>query len=62
MIELQSNEKVATPPPFTGLSPLSSKKNCTPPQVMQFLEGPIHPFNKGGGEGEGGGGSNYVNQ
>ena len=42
------------PPPFSGLSPLSSKKICTPPpQVTQFLEGRIPPFNKGG--------SNYDN-
>ena len=56
MIELQSNKKVATPlfllqppPPFTGLSPLSSKKSCTP-QVTQFLEGLILPLIRGGGE------------
>ena len=37
-------------PPFSGLSPLSSKKNCTPPQVTQFLEGPTpHPPLKEGG-------------
>ena len=37
-------------PPFSGLSPLSSKKNCTPPQVTQVLEGPTpHPPLKEGG-------------
>ena len=35
------------PTPFSGLPPLSSKKFNTP-QVTQFLEGPTHPFNKGG--------------
>ena len=31
----------STPPPFSALSPLSSKTFCTPPpQVTQFLEGP----------------------
>ena len=29
--------------PFTGLSPLSSKKFCTPPQVTQFLESHTPP-------------------
>ena len=53
MTELESNKKVATPPPlpikppFTGLSPLSSKKFCIPPQVIQFLD-------KKGGAREGG--------
>ena len=50
MIELNCKvvKKVATPsiststPPFSGLSPLSSKKFHTAPspQVTQFLEGP----------------------
>ena len=28
------------PPPFSGLSPLSSKTFGAPPKVTQFLEGP----------------------
>ena len=46
MIELESNKKSGNPPistltpPFSGLSPLSSKKFQTP-QVTQFLEGPL---------------------
>ena len=42
-------------PPFSGLSPLSSKIFGTPPppQVIQFLEGPT-PQRRGWG-------SNYVN-
>ena len=59
MIEVQSN-KSGNPPiplflhqaPFSGLSPLSSKKfRPLPPQkkkMTQFLEGPTPPFNKGG--------------
>ena len=38
------------PPPFSGLSSLSSKKSHTPP-VTQFSEGPIPLFNKEGGGG-----------
>ena len=33
----------ATPPPLSGLSPLSSKFLVSPPQVTQFLEGPTPP-------------------
>ena len=33
--------------PFSGFSPLSSKKFCTPPLVTQFLEGPIPTFYEG---------------
>ena len=41
-------------PPFSGLSPHSSKRICTPsPQMTQFLEGPIPPLIRGGR------GSNY---
>ena len=40
-------------PPFTGLSPLSSKKKSYP-QVTQFSEGPTPPIRKMGV------GSNYV--
>ena len=29
----------STSPHFSGLSPLSGKKFCNPPQVIQFLEG-----------------------
>ena len=42
------------PPPFSGLSTLSSKLFGTPPQVTQVFEGPTPPFNKGEG-----GGFNY---
>ena len=48
-------KKVATPhlyinPPFSGLSPFSSKKFHTPPpQVTQFLEGPAPPLIRSGG-------------
>ena len=38
---------ISTPPPFSGLSHLSSK-HFEPHQVAQFLEGAT-PFNKGGG-------------
>ena len=39
----------STPPTFSGLYPLSSKKFRTPFQVTQFMEGPTtpSPFNKG---------------
>ena len=39
------------PPPFSGLSPLSSKKFCIPPQVAQFSEGLSPPLIMGGGGG-----------
>ena len=48
VIELQSNKKSGNPPSFSVLSPLSSKKLCTP-QVTQFLEDPPPPFNNGRG-------------
>ena len=41
-------------PPFSGLSPLSSKKIRTPPSDL-FSEGPTPPLIRGGG----GGGFNY---
>ena len=44
----------STPPPFSGLSPLSSNIFGNHSQVTQFLEGPTTPFNMGGG-GDGGG-------
>ena len=48
-----SYKKVATPhPPFSGLSPLSTKIFVIPTQMTQFLEGPTHlPFNKSKGGG-----------
>ena len=45
-------------PPFSGLTPLSSKKFRPPPQVTEFLEGPTPSFNKR--VERGGRGSNYV--
>ena len=45
-------------PCFSGVSPFSSKKFCTPSLVTQFSEGPTLPL-IGGGGGDWGGGSNY---
>ena len=47
VIELWSNKKVATSPPFQ-VYPLFLAKNFVLPQVDQFLEGPT-AFNKDGG-------------
>ena len=48
-------------PPISPLSPISSIKSWTPPQLSQLWESPLLPLYEVGREGRGVGGPHYVN-